>query len=303
MNYFEEISEIRYSDVTVMEHESFTQDEIGQITRIKGFHHVPALSFEIEFVERSGPIHPKTRPKRSVIKIIFELNRIQIFNIFIHKLKDECYWIYWPPINPKQDDSFYKCDQFFGLMQLLNEKFSVTDPKYWGIGEPDEKISESIDNEYYQEIDEDDFYHLNKEKEEIKESEISKIKSIVPSNVMIKKWIGATKKGEQKLDRVSRLSLSWQLNDRMTGEIRIDKYEDEWIYVFYSEYRTITRGLTGRNSYKYYKCDQMDGLIKLISTFFPIKESKLNRIKLFEEYNQDDLGFKPISYELVRNRI
>lgn len=168
-------------------------------------------------------------------------------DFIISKVPDEWFAVHTEQYYPPYFEKFYKCDQFEGLLKLLTDEVGI-------VYESHIKLFENF-NKSYEEISESDFRiirglsngdvtdYRSKNWEDFTPKEISIITDMMKriemekcqwhsGNVFIKYWLNALKYGI------------------------IIKLKDEWFYLLVND----------RVSYRYYKCDQFDGLLNLLKT-------------------------------------
>lgn len=131
-------------------------------------------------------------------------------------------------------------------------------------------INELIKNEYYEELTEDEFTSNSKLMEEdwLNKSEFKKITSLVEDLNPLESEVGYS-----ILKDNTGLNFRWKLGNTIADighrAIELKKYEDNWFLVeirYYNLYTIdgkVVPKLLNANT-KYFKCDQLEALLKLI---------------------------------------
>lgn len=138
---------------------------------------------------------------------------------------------------------YYKCDQFEGVIKLLEDSKTT------------KLIKESI-NSFYKEISRMEFEEgARKEASELTKNEYEVIDSIT------NKYFHPVKRIETSPQRFY-FSLEYKQKNNSDGPRKnvIYKVEDEWFYVAYRNSNTISHS----EFYNFFLCDQFEGLIKFL---------------------------------------
>jgi hypothetical protein len=167
-------------------------------------------------------------------------------------------------INKKRIYFDYKCDQFDGLKDLLSD---ILIPSSKNLTKWRDKVNESKE-EYYTKITYRDYYTTDSGP-----------------------WVKLSDKELSILSKYgSKSSTSGYLVYRFkcdvefihsVGEaiIGVSKVDDEWFYVHFES--------TENNYVEYYKCDQFDGVIKLLSDKLIKEVREMKHLKLFESFENE----------------
>jgi len=141
-------------------------------------------------------------------------------------------------------------------------------------------------SEYYQEIE---YYEFDREvsrsdntlpEVKLKDYEFSQLNKILTKDRFIVEY----KLRERSTMLSNRWVKSWTLNVRLSNKHAINKSvdvykrEDEWFYVW-AYRKSLAKG-------KYYKCDQLSGLIDFLKDFY--KEELVSSKKLFEAFTKEE---------------
>jgi hypothetical protein len=153
---------------------------------------------------------------------------------YLHAIKDEWFLLTVVPTKYRMlKRSHYKCDQFEGLMRCIEDKVLI-----------ETHIEESkTSSDYFEEISSDEFHASAILSTKLEDKDINFIKSIIKEDIKINVVIG-------------KHHLHFTNNVYNILEMRV--LSDEWWIVDYS---------TKRSS-KYYKCDQLEGLEKLLKQLY-----------------------------------
>ncbi len=189
---------------------------------------------------------------------------------------------------------YYKCDQFDGLLKFLRNyiAYSIFSNK------KDRLLKES---NYYSEISNDEFDSLvygpdmqpwiNLTKDELKSI------NDIGFNFQIKN--SAFRGDNQKcyyLDR-SVPGKRRSISDKFSHSLMIIKLSDEWFYLSISEY---VRTKSEEDHYidRYYKCDQIDGLLQKLKEYKNLRSSEnylTESDKLYQRLSFDENGLSVIT--------
>lgn len=211
----------------------------------------------------------KHLPKEFTFKIAkkqlwFHLKNNKKVYILMDKLDDEWYYVIDHATKMKPNSHienrmcFYKCDQFEGLIKLLKDKASdlIVESNNYYIPMSNIEWDELFDNG-------ENVLHI-----EFNKKEIEGIKKCLPNNYDFENNYSNYK------DKYYYIIIENKENKGLF--VSIDKIDDEWYYVMDN---------TNRESIHCYKCDQFDGLIKLI------------KYKIFKNQNiSESNNYAPVKY-------
>ena len=187
----------------------------------------------------------------------------------IYKTTDE--WFYACVSIPSVSINYYKCDQFDGLLKLIssldwNKLNESKLEEYYN-----KKINES--KEYYTKITQGEYYNGPGKWIKLSDEEIyflSKYrKDSSYSPWLIYRFIHDV----EFVHSVGR----YRLGEKAT--IGVGKIDDEWFYVYFESIEN--------NYAEYYRCDQFDGVIKLLSDKLIKEVREMKHLKLFESFENE----------------
>lgn len=184
---------------------------------------------EFKILSEFGDISAKSTDRSICYFFIKDFKKAENFyKLNIYKKEDEWFFVNVYNFN-KANNVRYKCDQFDGLIKLIKGKYN-------------EKINENKNEEYYIEINKDDYINA------------------VHHNIYIGDLVDITPHERQILYKYKgKIEVDSKYNHRfwLNGIQRFNIYKrrDDWFYVSIAD------------DVYYYKCDKIDGLVKLIEYF------------------------------------
>ena len=195
----------------------------------------------------------------------------------IGKSRDEWYYVsFVSVIDGIMYSNYYKCDQFDGLISLLKnvtecDSFTVNNWK---------ELNESKE-EYYTKIRERDYYKQKYNWIELSDNEL----------LILNKY-GIDPNSSSFIYRFTHdVEFVHSIGEAIISISRID---DEWFYVYFE---------SKENNYvEYYRCDQFDGVIKLLSDKLVKEVREMKYLKLFEEFESSSYEVCSIHTQLDMDR-
>jgi hypothetical protein len=181
-------------------------------------------------------------------------NYLENFRYFICKSEDE--WYFLSVTNIQSHEWFYyRCDQYEGLIKLLNDlpesEMSKDERDRIKAEEKAKKIRRfNESNEYYQTIDSSDY------------SDLVQMTGRYKNTIRFEqKYVDEIERILKTDYRIIQLGNSIFISRYQSIYYEIIQCEDEWFY--------IRREVDSRSneSYNYYKCDQFEGLLKFLKDY------------------------------------
>ena len=228
---------------------------------------------------------PEAKIAQAGMRIILKFGyNSKIMDIGIDVLPDEWFLVH---INCDYSDySFYKCDQLEGLFRFLEDKSKNNLRK--SLLESDmilKKFNES-NSEWYEKISYDEYMEWTSSNgqygkpSEFTDSEVSVIKSCLSKTDRFKLLRNGPASNNPKGELIS-IGLSpygsWY-NKKVKSSLTITKYTDEWFLCQVDD--------------SFYKCDQLEGLSKLIKD--------TNSINIFvDQFLKEDITLDSEYYESI----
>jgi hypothetical protein len=172
-------------------------------------------------------------------------------NIMVMKKEDEWYYV---RNMSRRETTWYRCDQFGGLMSCLRNECGMY---YKTLG-----MNESLD-EYergYKQVDGEDYEYIDSEERlEYTDKEFMSIKSLIPHKSLLNGVTLAHADDDPVI----------LFTNILEGDIEhVNHFRKVWIFKLYDEWylvKALDGVRRGANfAFKYYKCDQLDGLKNLI---------------------------------------